>query len=100
LTIEGRDDVNDDAAPTAARMNWGDKIRKMPRRPGSIQRRLAKLAAVDLASLLRFEKATRTATSTWSRRSSRCSVGRRTNPRLQYGKLASAVLDRLEQHQL
>jgi transcriptional regulator with XRE-family HTH domain len=44
----------DDAQPPT-RMNWGDEIRKIRESQGLSQRRLAKLADVDRASLLRFE---------------------------------------------
>ena len=47
--------INDDAPPTPPRMNWGDEIRKIREGQGLSQRRLAKLADVDRASLLRFE---------------------------------------------
>jgi hypothetical protein len=55
--IEGRDDVNDDAPPTAARMNWSDEIRKIregqglssavsPSSPTSIARRCCRWAII------------------------------------------------------
>jgi DNA-binding XRE family transcriptional regulator len=48
-----------DTPPAPGRMNGGDKIRKIREGQGLSQRRLAKLADVDRASLLRFEKGTR-----------------------------------------
>jgi DNA-binding XRE family transcriptional regulator len=50
------DATDDDMPPAASRMNWGDEIRKIREGQGLSQRRLAKLADVDRASLLRFEK--------------------------------------------
>jgi DNA-binding XRE family transcriptional regulator len=49
--------INDDAPePTPKRMNWGDEIRKIREGQDLSQRRLGKLADVDRASLLHFEK--------------------------------------------
>ena len=45
----------DDDSQAPKRMNWGDEIRKIREAQGLSQRRLAKLADVDRASLLRFE---------------------------------------------
>jgi predicted transcriptional regulator len=47
---------NEDAPPAPKRVAWGDEIRKIREEQGLSQRRLAKLADVDRASLLRFEK--------------------------------------------
>jgi len=58
----------DDAPPATKHVNWGDEIRKIREAQGLSQRRLTKLADVDRASLLRFEKGdSRGATSAWSR---------------------------------
>jgi DNA-binding XRE family transcriptional regulator len=45
-----------DTPPAPGRMNGGDEIRKIREGQGLSQRRLAKLADVDRASLLRFAK--------------------------------------------
>jgi DNA-binding XRE family transcriptional regulator len=58
LPKEGRAMTGTDAdtPPAPGRMNGGDEIRKIREGQGFSQRRLAKLADVDRASLLRFEK--------------------------------------------
>jgi transcriptional regulator with XRE-family HTH domain len=48
--------IDDAPEPTPKRINWGYEIRKIREAQGLSQCRLAKLADVDRASLLRFEK--------------------------------------------
>jgi DNA-binding XRE family transcriptional regulator len=53
---ERRDDDQRRRTAGAPRMNWGVEIRKIREGQGLSQRRQAKLANVDRASMLRFEK--------------------------------------------
>jgi DNA-binding XRE family transcriptional regulator len=48
--------TDDRPEPAPKRMDWGGEDRKIRESQGLSQRRLAKLAAVDRASLLRYEK--------------------------------------------